>query len=79
MSAKTRRFFNIGIYVEDFQDLKSMLGDSVDDMTYFGSYVDADPDGRNPFRGPARKLFQDGELFLTFCKLRHDFPEADLA
>ena len=75
---KVFRFYT-GIDVEDFHDLKSMLGDSMEDMTYFRSHVDADHDGRNPFRGPARKLSQYDELFLTLCKLRHDFPEADLA
>ena len=45
---KVFRFYT-GIDVEDFHDLKSMLADSVDDMTYFRRNVDADHDGRNPF------------------------------
>ena len=74
---KVLRFYT-GIGVEDFQDLRRMLGDSTDTMTYFRSPVDADHKGRDPFCGPPRKLSQDDELFLTLCKLRHDFPEADL-
>ena len=75
---KVFRFYT-GIDVEDFHYLKSVLGDSVSDMTYFRSHVEADHDGHIPFHGPARKRSQDAELFLTLCKQRHDCPDADLA
>lgn len=70
--------FYTGIHVQDFVDLNHVLGDSADDMKYYGTAESAEHEGRYN-RGRARKLSREDELFLTLIKLRHDFPESDLA
>ena len=69
--------FYTGIDLSAFQDVLVLLADSPGRMSYVdkGDEVQA---GRGQ-QGPARRLSVQDELLLTLVKLRHDFPEADLA
>ena len=69
--------FYTGLHIQDFNSLLDIIGDSAERMDYSG-VADSSHEGRDN-RGGTRKLSQKDELFLTLCKLRHDFPESDLA
>ena len=55
----------------------TLVGDGANNMRYAHQST-VEHEGRD-IRGRARKLDLQDELFLTLCKLRHDFPESDLA
>ena len=72
--------FYTGIEVDNFHDILRILGSSVDTMSYFQRGMEhPDHHGRDPAVGMKRTLSKEDELLLTLCKLRHDFPESDLA
>ena len=70
------KFFT-GITVESFKDILRILGDAVNTMLYAYDVPD-DHEGKEYTRG-ARALSVEDELLLTLVKLRHNFPESDLA
>ena len=61
----------------DFKNVLWIIGDAVHRLVYTGT-GDEEHEGRDS-RGPRRSLSVEDELFLTLCKLRHNFPEDDLA
>ena len=69
--------FFTGITVESFKDILRILGDAVNTMLYAYDVPD-DHEGKKYTRG-SRALSVEDELLLTLVKLRHNFPESDLA
>ena len=71
--------FYTGIEVAQFNKLLYIIGDSADEMKFScGQDSPGEHSGRDS-RGPNRRRARKEELFLTLCKLRHNFPESDLA
>ena len=69
--------FYTGLHVQDFTKLLHIIGEEAEKMDYSGVAGESYDGLHN--RQSTRKLSQEDELFLTLCKLRHDFPESDLA
>ena len=69
--------FYTGVGTADFKNVLWIIGDAVHRLVYTGT-GDEEHEGRDS-RGPRRSLSVEDELFLTLCKLRHNFPEDDLA
>ena len=70
--------FYTGLRLEDFKDLLFIIGDSGENMDYSG-IARSTHEGRDSSHGSGRKMSKENELFMTLCKLRHNFPESDLA
>ena len=69
--------FYTGITIETFGKVKTLLGTAPERMDYTGTKK-GEHDGKCCQYGQ-RKLPLDDELLLVLVKLRHDFPESDLA
>lgn len=69
--------FYTGVSVDTFENVKRIVGDAPESMDYTGKKT-GEHDGKSS-QCSGRKLCVDDELVLTLVKLRHDFPESDLA
>ena len=67
--------FYTGLSVESFDDILYLVGDAASTLTYSGG---VGPDFPKKRIGN-RSLSPDAELLMTLMKLRHNFPELDLA
>ena len=67
--------FYTGLTVESFDDILYLVGDAATTLTYSGDVVS----DQQKKRTGNRSLSPDAELLLTLMKLRHNFPELDLA
>ena len=69
--------FYTGISVGDFCNILRIIGDGAENMDYSG--IEDGSHNRVESRGPGTKLSKEDEVFLPLIKLRHNFPESDLA
>ena len=69
--------FYTALSVQDFKNLLHVIGKGAEKIDYSGITGES-YHGQHNHQSP-RKLSHEDELFLTLCKLRHDFPESDLA
>ena len=78
LSKEEKNFhFFTGITVQTFRDILAILGDSVHSMMYSADVPD-DHEGKKRSQRSIALSVED-ELLMTLVKLRHDFPESDLA
>ena len=73
---KVFRFYT-GVSVTTFRDVLNIIRDSMEGAAYSTSSSAAPTELGRP-RGRSALSAED-ELFMVMCKLRHDFPESDLA
>ena len=71
LSPKNFAFYT-GVGVSCFEDIMRLLGNCPSGMCY------AEQVGKQT-RGRKKHLSKEDEILLTLVKLRHDFPESDLA
>ena len=69
--------FYTGVSVETFDHVKQLLRTSPISMDYTGRKA-GEHAGKKP-QYTQRRLSPDDELLLTCVKLRHNFPETDIA